>query len=641
VSATVSTPPKTDVIEAHVAAAREAAAKRDWPASLSGWRAVLADAPGHVAAMVGAATALRESGRIDEAESLLAGPAARVPPNRLIATAYAATAHARADWPVAIARWTGVQCAFPDHPFAFLRGAQALRAAGRLNEAEALLARAVPRFADDEPLAMARAWLANARSDWPLALECWAELRRRHPDNPSVLVGTVRALHGASRADEAGPLLDAAEALLPSACARGFDQVAAQRLSLDIARLRQDWRGLRAKAEALLAEESAPHAEAWLALAQAGWHSGDRDAADAAASRALEVDPTLSEAVLVRIWVAADRGDGPATIELHRRVAELNPNTVRWPLKLVQLLNWFGRIDEAVAELERLRRLWPNHPSVLAYLRSYGPTGEMRTGVLDDATPPGTIPVPEEAEWRAIAAKAPPESTWRRPILIDDPRKDVQVLRVDDAETAVLLFSNDSDTLSMPLALFDRFMAPWPVSVVYLKDFDRLRYLRGIRSLAGTYTGAIEALRQIIGGLGARRVVALGACNGGSAAIRYGIELGAERIVSFAAATRLAPEAPTRLRQKQNFMRNRLSEAVPSGLPDLRPFLEVHGHLAKVLYFHYARDPREAADADHLANLPGIEFRPNAGDPGIPLLRRLAVEEADFSRALAVWLDLA
>jgi tetratricopeptide (TPR) repeat protein len=640
-TATVTVRPNPDAIEAHVAAAREAGARRDWPASLSAWRLVLEHAPGHAAALAGAATALREAGRIDEAEALLAGPATRVPPNRIVSTAYAALAHARADWPVAIARWSAVQLAFPEHAFAFLRGAQALRAASRLQEAERLLADAVQRFPDDEPLAMARAWLANARSDWPLALECWTRLRQRSPDNPSVLVGTVRALHGAGRAEEAGPLLGTAEALLPAARARGFDPVAAQRLALDIARLRQDWTQLRARAEELLAAKEAPRAEAWLAVAQASWHSGDRDAADAAASRALDIDPNLSEAVLVRIWVAADRGDGPATIDLYRRVAELNPTTVRWSLKLVQLLNWFGRIDEAVAELERLRRLWPNNPSVLAYLRSYGPTGEMRNGMLDEAAQPSAVPVPEEASWRAIAAKAPQEAAWRRPLLIDDPRQDVQILRIDGAETVVVLFTNDSDTLSMPLALFDRFMAPLPVSVIYLKDFDRLRYLGGIRSLAATYEGALAALRRIIAGLGAHRVLVLGACNGGSAAIRYGIELGAERIVSFAAATRLAPEAPTRLRQKQNFMRQRLSEAVPDGLPDLRPFLESHGHLERIAYFYYANDPREAADAHHLAELPGIRFHPNPGDPAIPLLRRIAVEEADFSRSLATWLNLA
>lgn len=641
-TATASAASGFDDMEAQIAAAREAAANRDWPTSLTSWRAVLDNAPGHAVALVGAATALREMGRIDEAESFLAGPAARVPPSRIIANAYASLAHARADWPIAIARWTEVQRAFPDHPFAFLRGAQALRAAGRLNEAEVVLAAALPRFADDEQLAMARAWLANARSDWPLALECWAQLCQRYPDNPSVLVGTVRALHGAGRAQEAGPLLDAAEAMLPAARARGFDLLATQRLTLDIARLRQDWTGLRAKAEELLTEERAPRAEAWLALAQASWHSCDRDAADAAAIRALEIDPGLSEAVLVRIWVAADRGDGPATIDLYRRVAELNPTTVRWSLKLVQLLNWFGRIDEAVAELERLRRLWPNNPSVRAYLRSYGPSGEMRSGVLADAAQADAAPVvPEEAELRAIAAKAPPLATRRRSILIDDPRQDVQLMGAAGAKTAVLVFSNDTDTLSMPLALFDRFMASWPVSVVYLKDFNRLRYLGGIGSLGRSYIDTLEALRQIIARLDARRVLTLGACNGGSAAIRYGIELGAERIVSFAAATRLTPEAPTRLRQKQNFMRHRLSAAVPEGLPDLRPFLQARDHLAQVTYFYYAHDPRESADADHIADLPGIQFRPHPGDPAMPLLRRLAVEEADFSGALAGWLGLA
>jgi tetratricopeptide (TPR) repeat protein len=240
VSAVSSTSPGPGQVETFLAAARAAAERRDWAASVSNWQAVIELSPRHLAAHLGAATALREAGRAADAEDLLAEAVPKFPQSRSVATAYAAAAHARADWAAAIDRWIIVQENFPDHPFAYLRGAQALREAGRLDDAETMLAAALRRFAGDEALAMAQAWLTNARRDWPLAVARWARLRERYPENPSVYVGSARALANAGRGDEVPPLLDRAEATLPVAIERGFDRAAADRLKIDIARLRLD-----------------------------------------------------------------------------------------------------------------------------------------------------------------------------------------------------------------------------------------------------------------------------------------------------------------------------------------------------------------------------------------------------------------
>ena len=66
------------------------------------------------------------------------------------------------------------------------------------------------------------------------------------------------------------------------------------------------------------------------------------------------------------------------------------------------------------------------------------------------------------------------------------------------ADAAVLLFTGTSDELWMPLLLFDQYLATHRITAVYLKDFHRLRYLRGIVSLGDDVATTAAALRDFL-----------------------------------------------------------------------------------------------------------------------------------------------
>ena len=199
----------------------------------------------------------------------------------------------------------------------------------------------------------------------------------------------------------------------------------------------------------------------------------------------------------------------------------------------------------------------------------------------------------------------------------------------------VLVFTGSNDLVSMPLSTFDRYLAPVPASVVYLKDFNRLRFLTGIRSLAADYSGTVSALRQMRDRLGARRVCAIGNCYGGFAAIRYGVELGAERILAFSAMTHGPRETEATQEQTRKFVSSRLAAKVPADMIDLAPFLATRSHRGRIEVFYDGDDPRDASHASRLGGFAGVRLHRRAAQGSGLLLRRIALESVDFCGTLA------
>jgi tetratricopeptide (TPR) repeat protein len=537
----------------------------------------------------------------------------------------------RRDWLEAGRCWDDVRARSPLYVPAYVGAGNALRAARRYDEAEIVLGTGAELFPDNEQIAAARGWLANERCDWPTALSRWESLRERFPHNPWVYIGSIHTLRGLGRSDQEEALLMKAEAALTVATQLGLEPEAVLRVELAIARLRLDWHSVRQCAEKIVACAATPSAHVFLALAQACWHLGAPDEADCSAVRALSADPMLSEAVLVRAWVATERGDGETAVSCYRTLVELNPGTVRWPLKLVQLLTWLGRIREALGEFEGVRKRWPNDPMVRTFLWNYGPALSEGLEWAEGAGRPAEGD-PDRAEWeelQAIANKAPGSEERMRPLVVSDPDRDVLIAEVKDADTAVLVFTGGNDAISMPLLIFDRYLATLNLSAFYLKDSKRLRYLLGIESLSADYQGTLSALRDMLSRLGVKRLCTIGNCEGGFAAIRYGVELGADCIVTFGAPTYSPDDELTKIEQARNFMRNRLAAKVPADMIDLKPFLATRGSKAQIEFFYENEDPRDCAHASHLSGLAGVTLHPQ---PGLnhSMLRRLALSHEDF-----------
>jgi tetratricopeptide (TPR) repeat protein len=391
---------------------------------------------------------------------------------------------------------------------------------------------------------------------------------------------------------------------------------------LDSARARSDWATVQQIAQAILDAEPTPAARVLVALAQACWHLDEPAAADSAAARALAIDPALTEAVLVRVWVATARGDGEQALSGYARLIELNPGVARWSLQRIQLLNWLGYVAEAVNELEVAHRRWPDDAAIRTFVHNYGPAARF----------PQQPGAPEEKVLRTLVEQAPPAAQRLRPLLVNDPDRDVLTVETPHAKAAVLVFTGSNDSVAMPLEIFDHYLATLPLTVIYVKDFQRLRFLLGIRSLSPDYPGTVLALRHTLRRLGITHLSTLGNCDGGFAAVRYGVELAAARIIAFHAPTCPPDEASARFEQARNFKRTRLAAQVPLEMSDLKPFLKAHSqqpHMVEL--FYEEEDTRDRDQALRLAGLKGVQLRPYPGLSHHRLLRELALSHPSFS----------
>ncbi len=392
-----------------------------------------------------------------------------------------------------------------------------------------------------------------------------------------------------------------------------------------------DWSVARQSAERMIALEAAPSPQIFLRLAQACWHLKDTDAAFRAATDALVGDPTLTEAVIICAWVAAERGDVETVLSHYRTLARLNPDKVRWQLQIIMLLNRLGRVTEVIREIELARVRWPTHPMVKSVALNFGHHGRRDWQTAPSVVLPrretgaqGDPAYLEEEALRVLVAKAPRDGELMRQLMVDDPERDVIVAEAGGATTAVLVFTGTNDGMSFPLVILDRYLAAMGVTAVYIKDFHRLRFLMGVRSLGEDYRGTLTALQGLVDRFGVARLCTMGNCEGGFAAIRYGAELGADRILAFAAPTHSPPESFTRLEGYRYMLRSRLRANVAEEWLDLKPFLEAGKYRLKIHLFYEEAVTRDRLHALHLADVPGVRLHPQPVSPDSRVLRQLA-----------------
>lgn len=163
--------------------ARVAASRKDWAVALERWRFVRDDLANDFG-ITGMGAALRELGRFDEADQLLADSQTRAPLDVGIAIERARVAEQRGDAPEAARRWADARRRFPKAVGLWRDEVRALRAIGEEAEAEARLGEAVRNFPEEYDLAAEHAALAERRGDWEEAARRWALMRERFPDRP-------------------------------------------------------------------------------------------------------------------------------------------------------------------------------------------------------------------------------------------------------------------------------------------------------------------------------------------------------------------------------------------------------------------------------------------------------------------------
>jgi tetratricopeptide (TPR) repeat protein len=185
--------------------ARVSEARGDWREAERRWRIAgeRLEFPFVIAAH---ANALTELGRLEDADAVLRRAVTAAPGNVELAVARCKLAECRGDTDAACELWAGLQRIAPYFAQGYRDRTACLLAAGRHDEADAVMREAIERFPDDWWPSFEYAQLAGRREDWHVAVERWAAFRARFPDREEGYGWGAAALASAGRHDEAGAL---------------------------------------------------------------------------------------------------------------------------------------------------------------------------------------------------------------------------------------------------------------------------------------------------------------------------------------------------------------------------------------------------------------------------------------------------
>jgi pentatricopeptide repeat protein len=153
--------------------ARLAETRHDWVAAEHWWREFSALAPHIWWALSAVGRAVREQGRVADADALVTELHERFPNEPAVFMEAARLAEQKGDWPEAEHQWGELAVRFPDSWESYRGRARILREQGELVGAHELLNQAVGRFPSSIELLHDLSRVAEAQQDWPEAERGW------------------------------------------------------------------------------------------------------------------------------------------------------------------------------------------------------------------------------------------------------------------------------------------------------------------------------------------------------------------------------------------------------------------------------------------------------------------------------------
>lgn len=520
--------------------------------------------------------------------------------------------------------------------------------AGDVAGARRLVEEALQHWPRDVGLRMREAEVLHRLDEPEAAIERYLGLGRENPETHWALLRAVRLLR------DVGDLAQAREVFAAEFwTGPAPDDVKLRGLAWIVTAADESEQAAAFLDRLAAAPPPAPTAEALTKLAELRARQGREDEARSALARfgspdaaplrarAVEADLLLAEGRMSELLPLARAlaAEEPDRIEHARRLVgalalsgdaetadTLSAALERWPGDWILLSRFanlpapreriarvigsvMGRTD--VAALPEISRFW-----IALILLSLRRTEEA-LGLLAGIVPDGATGTMSDPLRRALDIM-PAEEWHRRSRLDDDRAAEVQVVRSPGARTALLVFGAPTGGFSyLPFGHFDALLADLPAHVVYVRDTSGSGFLRGLASFGGTAEGAVAGLKSLLlAGLGAERIVTMGASIAGQAAARLGAALGAESVALLSTPTTLEGastgsegERPSPYNRLNRMRRLAKVYAPDTSETDLVAFFESATRI-RGYYCYGAGTERGERHAERLRGLPNVVLRP-------------------------------
>lgn len=178
-----------------------------------------------------------------------------------------------------------------------------------------------------------------------------------------------------------------------------------------------------------------------------------------------------------------------------------------------------------------------------------------------------------------------------------------------DSDELVFAFCGHGDKLFMDPTTFLATTGMLERNLVIFRDPRRAFYLLGLEGEQDGPDGLLRFMQELREEMpGVRRVHCLGTSAGASGAILYGHALGADEVLAF------SPKTLFDVHQLAWRPIRRSIRHTPRKYHDLREFLTRHNGRTRYRIYYSKDFPRDAEQAERMADVPGVTLLPRPGE---------------------------
>jgi hypothetical protein len=207
------------------------------------------------------------------------------------------------------------------------------------------------------------------------------------------------------------------------------------------------------------------------------------------------------------------------------------------------------------------------------------------------------------------------------------------VERVPDARRVVIVFYGVGSGCWVLAPALKRYLKPLGCHLVFVRDARKIGHLGGIEGLGHDYASSLAALRTLVERLGAFEIATMGMSLGGYAALRYGLDLGADRVLGLGAYTNVTPG---QVETTGDDALTRIARAVPSMAIDLLPLYAGAERPPRVALWYGADHKGDRQQAERFSAVQGVELRALAELGEHDVLRQMM--SSGQIRSVTAWL---
>ena len=258
-----------------------------------------------------------------------------------------------------------------------------------------------------------------------------------------------------------------------------------------------------------------------------------------------------------------------------------------------------------------MRQRWLNEAHGQAVtLAKAGQIDEALTLMQIAAPPSHRRKQPYWHDFMELLEALPRDGDLRRRLIKRAPKTEITISPDGDHETVVFFFCGLAAGAGISARFVDRFFAAKGWRSVFVRDFQRQFFLRGLSSETPSVEIAVDKLMALPVTKSAKRIIVVSNSAGNFGAMRFGLRVEAERVICFSAVGSINEKHRDTINDlRQTTLIKRIAQAVPEQDLDVRSFIEMGGGQVAIDLVYGSEMPEDCSQAAFLNGTPGVNMR--------------------------------